>query len=105
MDGYNVTELDPQVLAHNLVNADLGLLTGVICQDDANSVLPLLALMPKPLNQEMRKTNAWKISTGSMKPEAPMAMEQREYNQPRDLGRTWLASSLPYLQQDGISAE
>lgn len=42
--GHDVAQPDPQVLAHDLVDPDLGLLHGFIAQHDADRVLALLAL-------------------------------------------------------------
>ena len=42
--GHHVGQPHAQVLAHDLVDADLGLLHCVVCQHDAHGVLPLLSL-------------------------------------------------------------
>ena len=44
VDRNNITKSHPQVLPDNLVHPNLGLLTGFVRKDNANSIFPLLAL-------------------------------------------------------------
>lgn len=44
VDGDDVSKADAQIFAHDLVDSDPGLLHCVVCQDNAYSVLALLAL-------------------------------------------------------------
>ena len=44
VDGDHIAEAHAQVLAHNLIDPDLGLLHCLVSQDNADRVLALLAL-------------------------------------------------------------
>ena len=44
VNGHDIAEANSQIFADDLVHSDLTLLTEFICKDDADGILPLLAL-------------------------------------------------------------